>query len=145
MIRAYNSSDRGAILEIFNLNAPKYFDQAEVKDLEAFLDDHGDSYLTIEHQSKIAGGTGYQITDNNTVGEIRWILFHPDCAGHGLGRQSLEHCIAIFRKTPTIKKMVARTSQLAYVFFEKLGFNLVRTERDFWGEGLDLYLMEMGL
>jgi ribosomal protein S18 acetylase RimI-like enzyme len=41
-----------------------------------------------------------------------------------------------------VKKLVVRTSQLAYKFFERLGYHLIRTEKDYWGKGLDLYLME---
>ena len=34
---------------------------------------------------------------------------------------------------------------LAYRFFEKFGLVLIKTEKDYWGKGLDLYWMEMEL
>lgn len=145
MIRPYHFADRAALLNIFKMNTPQYFDPEEAKDFEAYLSDNGDTYLTIENQNKIVGGTGYQITDNGTIGRITWIFFHPDSAGLGLGRQSLEYCMAIFKSMPTVQKLVVTTSQLAYKFFAKFGFHLVKTEKDYWGRGLDLYLMEMAL
>ncbi|MBX7125163.1 MAG: hypothetical protein K1X47_05685, partial [Cyclobacteriaceae bacterium] len=40
------------------------------------------------------------------------------------------------------ERIVAATSQLAGGFFAKLGFVTLRTEQDYWGKGLDLWLME---
>lgn len=145
MIRPFKTTDRETLLEIFKMNTPQYFDPGEIRDFEAYLDDNGDTYLTIEHQNKVVGGTGYQITDQATIGRITWIFFHPDSAGLGLGRQSMEHCLSLFRRVPTLQKLVVTTSQLAFGFFEKFGLVLVKTEKDYWGQGLDLYLMEMKL
>jgi ribosomal protein S18 acetylase RimI-like enzyme len=145
MIRPYNSADKPTLLEIFKLNTPQYFGPEEVHDFETYLGDFGDTYLTIEHQNKIVGGTGYQITDNDTIGRVTWIFFHPDNSGLGLGRQSVEYCLRIFKRKPTVQKLVVTTSQLAYKFFEKFGLHLVKTEKDYWARGLDLYLMEMNL
>jgi len=145
MIRKYNQKDRPELIEIFKLNTPKYFDSNEVKDFEEYLDQNADTYLTIEIENRIAGGTGYQITDNYTIGRITWIFFHPDFSGLGLGRQSVEYCLNIFKTNPSIKKLVVTTSQLAYKFFEKFGYKLTYTEKDYWGKGLDLYTMEINL
>lgn len=145
MIRPFHTQDREALVEIFKMNTPRYFDPQELKDFEVYLASNSDTYLTIEHQDRVVGGTGYEITDNGTVGRITWIFFHPDSAGLGLGRQSVEHCLSIFRNRPAVEKVVVTTSQLAYRFFEKFGLHLVRTEKDYWGQGLDLYLMEMTL
>ena len=143
MIRPYHPSDKQPLLEILKLNVPKYFDQKEVAEFEKYLKEHPATYLTIEHENKIMGGTGYLLTNNDTIGHVRWIFFHPDSAGHGLGGKAMEHCLVIFRSVPTVKKLVVTTSQLAYKFFEKFGLILIRTEKDYWGKGLDLYWMEM--
>jgi ribosomal protein S18 acetylase RimI-like enzyme len=145
MIRPYTVADKPTLLEIFKLNTPQYFDPGEVKDFDAYLDTNGDTYLIIEHENKIVGGAGYRITQNNTIANITWIFFHPDSAGLGLGKKSVDHCLAIFKSMPTVEKLVVTTSQLAYKFFEKFGLTLVKTETDYWGPGLHLYLMEKDL
>jgi len=145
MIRPYQSSDKKELVAIFKLNTPKYFDTMEVNDFEAYLIDHAETYLTIEYENKIVGGAGYQITDNNTVGRITWIFFHPDSAGLGLGKECVNYCLEVFKKNSTVRKLVVTTSQLAYKFFEKFGLTLIKTEKDYWGKGLDLYLMEKSL
>ena len=143
MIRPYHPSDKLALVEILKLNVPTYFDQKEVAEFEEYLKEHATTYLTIEHQDKIVGGTGYLLTDDNTIGHIRWIFFHPDYAGHGLGGEAMKYCLATFKSVPTVKKLIVTTSQLAYTFFEKFGLVLIKTEKDYWGKGLDLYWMEM--
>lgn len=145
MIRPYQPSDKPALLAIFKLNTPTYFDPKEITDYEQYLDAHAASYLTILYNDTIAGGTGYHIIEEGTAGQITWIFFHPDYAGKGLGRKAVEYCLAMFRSTPTVKRSIVTTSQLAWQFFGKFGYELVRTEKDYWGPGLDLYLMEMNL
>jgi N-acetylglutamate synthase-like GNAT family acetyltransferase len=143
MIRPYHPSDQQTLVEILKLNVPKYFDQKEVAEFEEYLKEHAITYLTIEHEKKIVGGTGYLLTDNNTIGHVRWIFFHPDSAGHGLGSEAMKYCLAKFQSVPTVKKLIVTTSQLVYKFFEKFGLVLIKTEKNYWGKGLDLYWMEM--
>jgi N-acetylglutamate synthase-like GNAT family acetyltransferase len=143
MIRPYRPSDQQILVEILKLNVPTYFDQKEIAEFEEYLNEHGTTYLTLEHQDKIVGGAGYLLTDNNTIGHVRWIFFHPNSAGHGFGGEAMEHCLAKFRSVATVRKLIVTTSQLAYRFFEKFGLVLIKTEKDYWGKGLDLYWMEM--
>ncbi|MCT4639464.1 MAG: GNAT family N-acetyltransferase [Bacteroidales bacterium] len=145
MIREYRVSDREELLDVFKLNIPKYFDPKEVDDFLEYLDDHGDTYLTIEKDNKIVGGVGYIFNDSDKSGQITWIFLHPEYTDHGLGKQAVEHCITLLKSNSEIVKLVVTTSQLAFRFFEKFGFNLIRTEKDYWGSGLDLFLMEIQL
>jgi len=141
-IRPYKAADKNSLVVIFKLNTPKYFDPNEVNDFEAYLEQHNDTYLTIELNDKIVGGTGYYINNTDHSGRITWIFFHPDFAGQGLGKKTVEHCLTILKSNPEVEKLVVTTSQLAYKFFEKFGYVLVQTKKDYWGKGLDLYLME---
>ena len=141
-MRAYSPADIHQLTDIFLLNTPTYFDPKEADDFRDYLTHYGDTYLTIEHEGKIVGGAGHYINPTDNSGRITWIFFHPDAAGHGLGKKAVEHFISLFNANPSIKKLVVTTSQHAYRFFEKFGYTLVRTEKDHWGPGLDLYLME---
>lgn len=145
MIRKYKITDKEELTRIFKLNTPKYFDISEITDFQKYLETDGENYFTIEVENKIVGGAGIQIADNKTVGRITWIFFHPSQSGKGLGKMSVEHCLSIFRKDENIKKVAVTTSQLAYKFFEKFNFVHKITEKDYWGEGLHLYLMELEL
>jgi len=143
MIRPFIQADKDTLIEIFKLNTPQNFDTKEVADFIEYLDNYSDTYLTLEHEGKIVGGTGYYLKETDKSGRITWIFFHPNYAGLGLGRQAIEYCLTALKQNPKVEKLVVTTSQLAYKFFEKFGYRLTRIEKDFWGLGLDLYEMEM--
>lgn len=143
MIRPYDPKDQEKLLAIFKLNTPKYFHKTEIEDFKTYLSENGNSYLTIEENNKILGGTGYFVNQKDKSGQITWIFFHPDYAGQGYGRQVVEFCLNALRKDKRVEKFTVRTSQLANGFFEKFGYRTTRVEKDYWGKGLDLYEMEM--
>lgn len=142
MIRPYQPSDKSGLLKVFYLNTPKYFDKSEVDDFEEYLEHNADSYLTIEMNNSIVGGTGYYINENDNSGRITWIFFDPTFSGQGLGKQSVEYCLNLLGKDERVEIFIVTTSQLAYKFFEKFDYRIIRIEKNYWGDGLDLYEME---
>lgn len=142
MIRPYKPADKESLLKIFSLNTPKYFDKNEISDFENYLKQNAETYLTIELDNTIVGGTGYYINENDKSGRITWIFFDPNYSGHGLGKQAVQHCLNTLCKDKRVEKFIVTTSQLAYKFFEKFDFRINRIEKNYWGEGLDLYEME---
>ncbi len=141
-IRSYRPDDKSRLVEIFHLNVPKHFGIEELKGLESYLDKPPETYYVIEVDNKVVGASGCAV-EENLSGTITWIFLHPESAGQGLGRALVEHCLAILKKDDRVKKFRAKTSQTAYKFFERMGFSLIRTEKDYWAKGLDLYDMEM--
>ncbi len=93
----------------------------------------------------MVGGVGYHIKEDDHSGRVNWIFFHPNFTGKGLGTKAVEYCMHRLQTHPKIEKLIVRTSQLAFQFFEKFGYQIVKIEKDYWGEGLDLYLMEIDL
>jgi len=142
MIRPYKPTDKESLLRIFSFNTPKYFDKNEINDFKEYLEQNAETYLTIEVDNIIVGGTGYYINENDKSGRITWIFFDPSYSGKGLGKQSVEHCLKILSKDKRVEKFIVTTSQLAYKFFGKFDYSINRIEKNYWGEGLDLYQME---
>ena len=145
MIRPYKPADKERLLKIFSFNTPKYFDKNEINDFEKYLEQKAETYLTIEVDNNIVGGTGYYINENDRSGRITWIFFDPSYSGKGLGKQSVEHCLKILSKDKRVEKLIVTTSQLAYKFFEKFDYSINRIEKNYWGKGLDLYEMEKSI
>ena len=143
MIRQYKESGRERLIEIFKLNSPKYFDPEERIDFEDFLVRHGDTFFVIEHDNSIVGCGGYHFQNNGTVGRISWDFFYPDYQGKGYGRQLVQYCLEKLKKEPLMRKLEVWTSQHARDFYARFGFVTREIKKDFWGQGLDLYLMEM--
>lgn len=145
MIRPYQSSDRKELIKIFKLNTPDYFDPLEVDEFKEYLKSNSSTHLVIEQNGLVVGGGGYQLKDDNTIGQITWIFFHPDNIGQGLGSKLMHEFFNIFKTHTELKTIQTNTSQHAYHFFRKFGFQLSKTQKDYWGKGFDLYLMEKSL
>lgn len=142
MIRHYTPADKPQLVTLFLLNTPAYFCPEEQADLEAFLDEEeADVYYVIEDDGTILACGGYAI--ENDEGWLCWYIVHPQHQGKGLGKQIVSKCLKEMRKLPGIEKLVVRTSQLVYPFYEKFGFKLLSTQDHYWGEGMHLYHMEM--
>src|SRR5690554_4517448 len=142
MIRPFKPADKSELLKIFRLNTPKYFDESEIDDFEKYLAQKANTYLTVEVDNHAVGGIGHEVIPDDNSGRITWMFLHPDYIGKGIGKQAVAHCLQILSTDKRVEKFVVRTSQLAYKFVEKFGFEIKRTEKDYWGKGLDLYEME---
>ncbi|MDF2436237.1 MAG: family N-acetyltransferase [Bacteroidota bacterium] len=142
MIRPYQITDQESLVQIFKMNIPEFFARHELKEFLDYLSDIKGTYLTVTEKGKIIGGCGYETRKEDNSGRINWIFFHPDFSGKGYGKEVVEYCHHRLTNDLHVKVFVVRTSQYAYKFFEKSGYVLVSTEKDYWGQGLDLYLMQ---
>ena len=117
----------------------------EEKEFIEYLDHLREDYFVFEENGVVigCGGINYFLKDNSA--RISWDMIHPDFHGRGIGKKLTLHRINKIKENPNINLIAVRTSQLAYKFYGKMGFELKSVEKDFWAEGLDLYLMEMNL
>ena len=142
-IRPYISHDREAVLELLDLNTPKFFDKAEKKDLKKYLDKEVEDYFVVEENREIIGTGGINYFSKEKTARISWDIIKPNLQGKGIGRKLTEHRISHLNKNNEIDLIVVRTTQLVYKFYEKMGFKLMKVEKDFWADGFDLYQMEL--
>ena len=144
-IRTYQPQDKKTLLEILSLNIPTYFAPEEKEDFETYLNQYAEHYCIVEENGKCLGGGGYNFWEEGKVVRLSWDFLHPDARGRGLGRLLATHRINEIKAHPDVEKIVVRTSQLAFLFYEKLGFKLIYEEKDYWAKGFDLYYMEQAL
>ena len=145
IIRTFQSHDREALLEVLSLNIPMYFAPEEKEDFENYLSQHADHYFIVEEDGRCLGGGGYNFWEAGKEARLSWDFLHPDARGKGLGRMLATHRIDEIKTNPSVEKIVVRTSQLAFLFYEKIGFKLIYKEKDYWAQGFDLYYMEQVL
>ncbi len=143
-IRAYHPNDKPKLLAILKLNIPMYFAESEIADLNDYLENDIEQYFVIESANSIIGAGGINIEDNGTTGKISWDFIDPEFQGKGAGRKLLQYRIDLLKSIKGIKNIRVRTAQLTYQFYEKSGFVLKYTEKDYWSEGFDLYEMDYG-
>lgn len=142
-IRPFKTTDNELLIGIFNHNTPKYFAQHELNEFLSYLQTpHASTYFVVEENGRIIGGAGYEIRKSDASGRINWIFLHPEFQNSGIGKEVVKQIILLLKSDRSINKLIIRTSQFAYVFFEKLGYKTILIEKDHWAPGLDLYLME---
>lgn len=141
-IREYTPGDKPAVLDLLRLNTPAYFAPEEEADLIRYLDKEIDIYYVLECENAVVGCGGINFADNRTTGKISWDIFHPAYQGKSLGTLLLKHRIKKLKTIESIQLILVRTSQLAYRFYEKNGFELLEVVKDHWAKGFDLYRMK---
>lgn len=141
-IRNYETTDKESVIYLFRLNTPKYFSREEEKELVRFLENELETYLVLESDGKAVACGGINFKTDKTVAMLSWDIVHPGFHGRSLGSALLNHRISLIERLPSIRVIKVRTSQLAYKFYEKHGFQLLEKLENFWGKGFDLYTME---
>lgn len=141
-LRHWKPEDKAQIIEIFRLNTPEYFAHEEEKELVFFLDYKTEAYFVAEFEQKVIGCGGIHFSEDLTAGHLSWDILHPDFQGMGIGGMLLMFRIEKLFSVDSVQKVTVRTSQLAWKFYEKFGFVLKYTQKDYWAEGFDLYFME---
>ena len=95
-----------------------------------------------EDKSNVLGCGGINFKENGAIGLLSWDFLHPQVQRMGIGKALLNHRINILKSMSDVKKIKVRTSQHAYTFYEKGGFELIEKVKDYWAVGFDLYSME---
>ncbi|KAA9338824.1 GNAT family N-acetyltransferase [Adhaeribacter soli] len=145
MIRPYIPEDKPALLAILKQNTPRYFHPSEANDYEAYLEKHREDYFVAEENGKVVGAGGINYFPAEKLARLSWDIIDPDYQGKGIGKELTRFRINVIKSNSAINQIVVRTTQLTYRFYEKMGFRLERTEKDFWAEGFDLYQMHLNL
>ncbi len=143
MIRAYIPSDKPALIKLIRLNTPTYFDKEEETELAHYLDNQLEDYFVIEQYNKIIGCGGINYELENKTAIISWDIIHPQQQGKGIGKNLLTFRINKIKKTKLYTQIIVRTSQHTFKFYNKLGFVLLQTSKNYWAKGIDLYYMAL--
>ncbi|MEO8794612.1 MAG: GNAT family N-acetyltransferase [Daejeonella sp.] len=141
-IREYRPEDKNLVMELFRLNTPDYFSEDEEADLDLYLDKYREDYYVLYFDNQLVGSGGINYEEEGEKAIISWDIFHPEYHGKGLGTKLLKYRIDKILRQKTANNVLVRTSQVVYKFYQKFGFRLVETQKDFWAEGFDLYKME---
>lgn len=144
-IRPYTEIDQNRILAIFQLNTPEFFSREEESDLIQYLKSETEDYFVIEDEGQVIGCGGINYENDFTMGVISWDIIHPEYQGKGVGVQLLKHRLDLLKSNTSIQKIIVRTSQIVFRFYEKAGFELKEVKTDYWAKGFDLYHMEIQL
>lgn len=143
--RAFGIKDIPPLLGILQLNTPRYFHPAEKPEFEKYLEKYADNYFVVEKAGQVIGAGGINYSGPGTAARISWDMVHPGFQGQGIGKMLTHYRLGKIREREGIKTVTVRTTQMAHLFYHKMGFVLEKTAKDFWAPGFDLYQMKMRL
>lgn len=141
-IRPYQKSDKNALIELLKQNVPTYFAESEIEDFRTYLEHQLEQYFVAEIDQTIVGAGGINFDIPQNIAKISWDFIATDFHGKGIGKKLLEYRLTYIKSLSHIHLISVRTSQLAYLFYQKNGFILKEVIKDYWAEGFDLYWME---
>lgn len=141
-IRTYDGEDLEGVLSLIRANTPAFFDPSEEEEFKEYLETEREDYFVIVDQGKIiaCGGINYFPDDN--IARIAWDMIHPDHHCEGLGSKLVKYRLDHIARNASVSKVLVRTSQLVFRFYEKMGFELKEVVKDHWAIGYDMYVME---
>jgi len=149
MIRKYQKQNEPVLIKLLRQNTPQYFAPEEEADFLRYLHTHVQQglahHFVYEENGQVLGCAGYSWNREEKSGMVAWFVVDTQQQGRGIGSALLHYCIDALKQVKDLNKIVVRTSQLVYPFFEKAGFVLLFTEKDYWAPGFDLYQMELSL
>ncbi|MFD2968635.1 GNAT family N-acetyltransferase [Sphingobacterium bambusae] len=140
-IRPYQVNDKKSLLALLGLLVPTYFAEEEIADLDRYLDQEIELYFVAELHGKIVAAAGINFEKEAGTGKLSWDFVHPEEQGKGIGKKMLQHRLDILKSMVDIHMISVRTSQLAFQFYEKNGFEIVDIRKDYWAPGFDMYKM----
>ena len=143
MIREYSYEDKSKVIELLRKNTPKYFDASEENDFEYYLENEVEDYYVFEENSEIIGAGGINYFTEQKLARISWDIINPKSQGNGIGKKLTQYRVNHLNRNPNIESIIVRTTQLVFKFYEKMGFELEKVEKDFWAKDFDLYQMKM--
>lgn len=144
-IRPFLKKDQLAVLQLLQSNIPAFFDESEENDFLDYLENSIEDYFVIELDGEIIGSGGINYCLEERKARISWDVIKASSHGLGIGTKLTEFRIDQLRSNSEVECIEVRTSQLAFEFYKKLGFQLISIEKDYWAKGFDLYLMSQSI
>lgn len=140
-ILPYIPAYKNTLMAILQSNVPLYFHPTEIPLYESFLDRNEGNYFVICHEKTIIGAGGIYTIEEGKIGALSWGFLQANYHYKGFGKTLLAYRIQALKAIPSVEKIIVKTSQLAYGFFEKNGFILQSIIKDYWAPNMHLYEM----
>lgn len=135
-------------LHVFLSNVPDYFLAEEENEFIEFLKSNQFPYwIVVENETIVGCGGIYEADENfdrrefdNEVG-FAWGMIDKKHHKKGFGKALARKRLNVLIENYTNRPIVLRTTQNTFHFFEKLGFQVFRIEKNGFGPGMDKITM----
>jgi hypothetical protein len=147
-IRPYQKQDQKACLEIFDSNCPTFFDPSErllymnwLISIEEGIPPRENMnpyyYFVSEEQGHVIAAFGFYGIENTNDVRLSWGMVHCNRHGEGIGTEVFQYRLYAIKKILPNHQLKLDTSQHTLQFYKRMGFEVLLTEKDGYGKGLD--------
>ena len=141
IIRKFKVEDKDQLVQIFKNNVPRYFAETEIDDYEEYINGKVQDYYVALLNDEIIAAGGINYDKDRQLAKISWDIVDIPFQKQGIGSLLLNHRLEVIATKKDIKSIIVRTSQHAFLFYEKMGFKLLERHKDYWAKGFDMYKM----
>jgi len=142
----FNVNNLDDLVSIMQSNIPIYFAEHEVSEFKSFFTDNQESYKywIATKDNKVVAGAGIAYNEKLTEGYLCWGMVQNELRCQGIGTVLTKMRIEDAKKTLGVGgKIICKTTQHSYTYYQKMGFKLLFTVDNHWTEGMHLYEMEL--
>lgn len=143
--RPYSAADRGACLDLFDSNCPRFFAASEKADFERFLNELDGPYQVIERDGRIVACGGHAMEPDGRTASLCWGMVDGTLHGRGVGTALTKARIAAAKAMPGLETLRLDTGPHTRGFYERFGFKVLQVEPDGYAPGYDRYDMTLRL
>lgn len=144
-LRAYEQTDRERCLAIFEGNTPLYFASHEVAEFAKFLNTPNCAYYVVERNNELVGCGGFWIKPEEKKAALVWGMVRSDRQKIGAGSFLLLSRLQEVALAVPDCTIHLDTSQHAFQFFEKYGFEVQKFIENHYAKDLHRYDMILKL
>jgi hypothetical protein len=141
-IRPFKLEDSDACVEIFQSNAPDFFDHDELAEFQTFLSHPNSEFFVVVIDDAVRACGGHY--KKGSEGWLCWGMVHRNLHGKRIGRELLVERLRRLFSDQAVSTVSINTSQHSRPFFEHFRFTIVGAAiPNGFGKGMDCITMAL--
>lgn len=136
-------ADNAPLDALADIHASCFFEPWDKDTFEAFLTTFGTKGICLISHGAVVGFVFYRQAFSDA--EILTICVLPEYQNQGCGKKLIAAMLQIIEKPGKCFLEVSNINTAAIHLYEKMGFNIVHTRVNYYGPGLDAYMMMIEL
>ncbi|CAO5678126.1 MAG: Mycothiol acetyltransferase [Holosporales bacterium] len=131
--------DNAPLFDLAKIHAESFLDSWDEDTFDAFLNGFGTAGFYVEDDFGILGFILFRQAFSDT--EILTFCVLPNVQNKGVGKKLITSMLDYLNKPGKCFLEVSQKNSSAIHLYQKFGFNIMHTRKNYYGEGLDAYMM----
>ena len=141
----YSAEHKNTCKHIFLSNCPKYFANFELDEFTDWLDkEDREPYYLYTLNNQVLACSGIYVSHEDKEAGMAWGIVLNERHGSGIGTEMTKLRILEIQNNYPTYAIRLKTTQHTFQFYEKMGFEVSKIDKDGYEIGMDRYWMEYG-